>query len=159
MLAKPRAYVETSVISYLTALPSRDIVLGAHQEITREWWANRDNLELFVSQFVIDEASEGDKNAAKRRLTALQEASLLDVTEDAIVLADNLIIKGGLPAKSRLDALHIAIATVNGLDYLVTWNCKHIANAFLRIRIEDICREIGFEPPLICTPLELVKEP
>lgn len=158
MPANQKAYIETSIVSYLTALPSRDLVRTAHQQVTRDWWAVRSNFDLFISQFVLDEASSGDVDAAARRLTALQEASLLDVTEDAIVLAENLIAAGGLPAKARIDALHIAIATVHGMDYLLTWNCKHIANASLRGRIEDLCREAGFEPPVICTPLELAME-
>jgi hypothetical protein len=85
-------------------------------------------------------------------------ATLLDVTEDAIVLAGDLIDGGGLPAKARLDALHVAMATVHGMDFLITWNCKHIANAATRYVIEDLCRAAGFEPPIICTPLELLRD-
>jgi hypothetical protein len=155
---KPTVYIETSIVSYLTARPSPEIVRAAHQQVTRDWWSNRGNFELFASQFVLDEASAGDPGAAADRLAALAEASVLDVTEDAIVLAEKLVAGGGLPSKARVDALHVAIAAVNGMDYLLTWNCRHIANAMLRGRIEELCRDAGFEPPAICTPLELPKE-
>ena len=158
MSTKPRAYVETSIVSYLAARPSRDIVLAAHQAVTREWWASRGDYELYTSQFVLDEAAAGDVKAAKERLSALDEAVLLDVTDDAIGLAEHLVRGGGLPAKARVDALHVAMAAVHGMDFLLTWNCTHIANATLRGRIENICRVAGFEPPVICTPLELPKE-
>jgi hypothetical protein len=158
-VTNPRVYVETSVISYLAAFTtSRDLVLAAHQQVTREWWAGRGVFDIYVSQFVLDEASGGDPEAAARRLAAVQEAVLLEVTDDAIALAEQLIAGGGLPARARVDALHVAIATVHGMDYLLSWNCTHIANAALRGRIEAICKAAGFEPPVICTPLELMKE-
>lgn len=158
MPRNPKTYIETSVVSYLTAWPSRDLILAAHQQITREWWSNRSGYDLYVSQFVIDEASAGDQSAVASRLAALSEATLLDVTEDVIVLGERLILGGGLPAKAKVDALHIAVAAVHGMDYLLTWNCKHIANATMRGRIGDLCREAGFDPPVICTPFELGKE-
>src|SRR5436190_8937278 len=155
---KPKGYIETTVVSYLTAWPSRDLVRAAHQQITREWWATRGNYDLYISQFVIDEAGAGDQVAAADRLAALREIALLEVTEDAILLGERLIAGGGLPATARVDALHVAMAAVHGVDYLLTWNCKHIANATMRDRIEELCREAGFEPPVICTPFELGKE-
>lgn len=155
---KPKTYVETSIVSYLMARPNRDLVLAAHQQLTRDWWASRDRFELFVSQFVLDEAAAGDQEAAAKRLTALAEAAVLDVTEDVITLAESLTGAGGLPSEARVDALHVAIAAVHGMDYLLTWNCRHIANAALRGTIEERCRAAGFEPPTICTPLELPKE-
>jgi len=154
----PKTYVETTIVSYLTAWPSRDLVRAAHQQVTREWWATRGSFELFISQFVLDEAAAGDAAAATQRLDALREVALLDVTEDAILLAGDLVAGGGLPAKARVDALHVAMAAVHGMDFLLTWNCKHIANAATRGTIEDLCRAAGFEPPIICTPLELPKE-
>jgi hypothetical protein len=157
-MAGPRIYVETSVISYLTALGSRDLVLSAHQEVTRNWWAARDRFELFISQFVVDEASSGDPVAAARRLDALNGLALLDISDAAAGLAVELVDKGGLPSKAKVDALHVAIAADNGMDYLLTWNCTHIANAALRGRIEAICRACGVEPPTICTPLELMQD-
>jgi len=155
---RPKAYVETTVVSYLTALPSRDLVLAAHQQITRDWWSTRDTFEMFVSQFVLDEASAGDATAADSRVAVLRDLVLLDLTPDATLLAAELVRGGGVPEKAKIDALHIAVASVHGMDYLVTWNCTHIANATMRGRIEAICRRAGFDPPVICTPLELVKE-
>ena len=107
---------------------------------------------------LLDEAAAGDEDAAASRLAALAEAAVIEVTEDAILLAEKLIAGGGLPVQARVDALHVAMAAVHGMDYLLTWNCRHIANATLRGKIEELCREAGFEPPTICTPLELPKE-
>lgn len=158
MPMNPKTYIETSIVSYLIAWPSRDLVRAAHQQVTSDWWATRGSFDLFTSQFVLDEAAAGDEGAAASRLAALEDAVLLEVTEDAILLAENLVTGGALPPKARVDALHVAMAAVHGMDYLLTWNCKHIANASLRGRIEDLCRAAGFEPPIICTPLELPRE-
>lgn len=155
---KQRVYVETTVISYLTALPSRDLVLAAHQQVTRDWWSAREVFQLYVSQFVVDEASAGDAAAAERRVAVLRDLTFLDLTSAATLLAGELVRRGGVPAKAKTDALHIAVASVHGMDYLVSWNCTHIANATMRGRIEEICRGAGFDPPVICTPIELVKE-
>jgi hypothetical protein len=155
---RPTTYVETSVVSYLTARPSRDLVRAAHQEVTCEWWAARGEFDLFASQLVVDEATAGDAEAASARRSTRRDMQLLDVTPQAVALARRLLAGGGLPAKARIDAFHVAIAAVHGMDFLVTWNCKHIANATTRSLIEAICRRAGFEPPVICTPLELVKE-
>jgi predicted nucleic acid-binding protein len=158
MPVKPKVYIETSVVSYLTARPSRDLVRAAHQQVTRDWWETRGSFDLFTSQFVHDEATAGDEGAAASRFDALQVAVLLEITDDAILLAERLVAGGGLPPSARVDALHVAIAAVHGIDFLLTWNCRHLANASLRGRIEDLCRAAGFEPPLICTPLELPRE-
>ncbi len=155
---KLRVYVETTIISYLTALPSRDLVRAGQQQITREWWANRLDFEIYASQFVLDEAGRGDPSAAARRLAVLGDVTLLDATDDAAALGRALVVGGGLPRTARIDALHVAVATVHGMDFLLSWNCKHIANAVTRARIEQICREAGHEPPTICTPLEFAKE-
>jgi hypothetical protein len=156
---KPKTYVETSLVSYLTSRPSEDQVCAAHQQVTRTWWwMGRKTFDLYASQFVLDEAAKGDSEAAARRLAALEDIPLLEVTEEATALAARILSGGGLPSQARVDALHVAVATVHGMDYIVTWNCKHIANAMLRSRIEGICRLAGFEPPVICTPIELVEE-
>jgi hypothetical protein len=155
---KQKAYVETSMVSYLTAHPSEDLVRAAHQQVTREWWAGRQAFDIYVSQFVLDEASKGDPEAAALRLATLEQIAVLDVNDDATVLTEELIAGGGLPQQARVDAFHVAVATVHGMDYLLSWNCKHIANATLRSRIEAICRAAGYEPPVICMPLELVEE-
>ena len=156
---KPRVYLETTVPSYLTAWPSKELVMAGHQQVTREWWElRRQDFDVFVSQFVIDEASAGDPDAARRRLEVLSDLPLLDPSDDVQPLADELMKGVPLPAKAVADSLHIAIATVNGMQYLLTWNCAHIANAELRVNIEAVCRKFGYQPPVICTPEELLKE-
>jgi len=153
---KPTIYVETSVVSYLVARPSRDLIVAAHQQLTSDWWNNkRQGYELFISEIVLDEARAGDEQEAAKRVTALQGLSLLEINEDTIRLAEKLVESHAMPKKAAHDALHIAIACVNGMDYLLTWNCKHIANAKMRNRIEEVCRDAGYAPPTICTPEEL----
>lgn len=125
-----KLYVETSVISYLTARPSRDVISQAHQELTREWWGRaQTEFELYTSRLVVAEAQLGDAAAAAARLLVLEPITLLAETPESRLLAQKLLAAGGLPQKAASDALHIAVATVHGMDYLVTWNCKHIANA------------------------------
>lgn len=155
---KTSIYVETSIVSYLTAWPKRDLVLAAHQEVTREWWAKRATFELYVSQLVLDEAAAGDVSAAADRLEALRDLPLLELTAEATGLGRDLLRQAALPSKAAADALHIALAAVHGVDCLLTWNCAHIANATMRPKIEAICRGNGFEPPVICTPLELMED-
>ena len=155
---KPRLYVETSIVSYLTARPSHDLVRAAHQQITRDWWETRSSFDLCVSQFVIDEARAGDPEAATLRLAALREVVLLELVPEAGEPARELLRLGGMPETAYVDAVHVALSAVHGLDYLLTWNCTHIANATMRGRIEAICRGAGFEPPIICTPVEFVQE-
>jgi hypothetical protein len=153
---KAAIYIETSVVSYLVARPSRDIIVAAHQQLTSDWWDNqRNQYDLFISQIVLDEARAGDKQQAAKRVVALQDITLLEVNEEVIHLAENLVQSHAVPKKAAQDALHIAIACVNGMDYLLTWNCKHIANAKLRSKIEKVCRDFGYIPPVICTPEEL----
>jgi len=155
---KPSLYLETSIVSYLTARPSHDLIRAAHQQVTRDWWETRSAFDLYISQFVLDEARADDSHAAGRRLAALREAKLLELTDDTGGLARKILDLGGMPAKAYVDAVHVAVAAVHGLDYLLTWNCAHIANATMRGKIEAICRATGFDPPVICTPLEMAKE-
>lgn len=155
---RPKVYVETSVISYLTAWPSRDLVKAAHQQITREWWATRGKFDVYVSQIVLREASSGDAAAANARMESLSGFPVLTAGPEASALAQQLLIRGSLPAKAAVDALHIAISVVNGIDYLLTWNCTHIANATMRLQIERVCRQCGYEPVVLCTPEELMEE-
>jgi hypothetical protein len=131
-------------------------VQAAHQQITRKWWERRKDFDLFVSQAVTTEAGRGDSGAAARRLAVLDDIAALEVTEDASRLAEAFIEQHALPAKAAVDALHIAVAVVMGMDYVLTWNCTHIANAAIRPRIEEACRKLGYEPPVICTPEELM---
>ena len=138
---KPKVYIETTVVSYLTARPSRDVVIAGYQQTTRLWWRDAAaRFELVASQLVLREAAAGDADAAKDRLAALASITLLDATEEATELAEQLIHSGAIPVKAAEDAAHIAIAVTNGADYLVTWNCRHIANATMRTHIEQVCR-------------------
>lgn len=158
MICLPKVYLETSIPSYLASRPSNDLRVCANQNISLDWWTNRRHLfELYISELVIDESSLGDIEAARRRLDFLIDIPLLQNNEKTKQLAGYLLDKGSLPPKARLDALHIAIATVHGIEYLLTWNCTHIANAIMRPKIEQGCRDCGFEPPIICTPQELME--
>ena len=155
---KPKLYIETSIPSYLTARPSNDIRAMANQNSTIEWWENRrSDFDIFISEFVLAESAQGHPEASARRIEAISGILELEVTEKAKMLAKALIEEGPLPEKSEIDAYHIAVATVNGMDYLLTWNCTHIANAMMRPKVEAVCRFHGFEPPIICTPQELME--
>jgi hypothetical protein len=157
-MANPRVYVETSVISYLTALPSRDLLVAAHQQVTRDWWSSRTRFDLFVSDAVLQEVERGDGAAAARRLAALDGIPVLSATLSAQALATEFLRAAAMPSKAAIDAVHVAIAATHGVDFLITWNCTHIANAAVRGKIEAVCRDAGFRPPAICTPLELPGE-
>ncbi len=152
-------YIETSIVSYLAARPSRDLITAAHQQATHDWWENhRPAFDLLASQLVLQEASRGDPDAARSRLDALQEIKLLPVPEEAIGLAQQVTRAAILTPDDFEDALHISIATVYGIDYLLTWNFKHMANVPIQKRIAALTRSLGFEMPAICTPLELIGE-
>lgn len=154
----PRVYVETSVISYLTARPSRDLVIAAHQEVTHEWWLNRRAaFALFYSEAVRDEAAMGDPLAAAQRLTLLAELNLLEIAVQAFDLANALVQATALPAKARVDALHIAIAAYEHMDFVLTWNFKHIANAQSASKVRKVCESFGLDCPVLCSPLELLE--
>ena len=154
----PSAYIETSVVSYLTARPSRDVVVAAYQEVTREWWRSvRARFTVFVSELVVAEVGAGDPGAARARLKVLEGIPRLRATEDSEMLARNLVALGAVPREAGDDAAHIAIAVTNGIDYLVTWNLRHIANATMRSRIEEVCRRSGYVPAVICTPNEILE--
>jgi predicted nucleic acid-binding protein len=156
---KPTVYIETTILSYLTAWRSPELVMAANQEATRNWWdGSRPGFDLFISQLVVAEAASGDAEAAQRRLAAIDGLPALDISRQVEELAARLLAGAALPEKAKNDALHIAVAAVHGVEYLLTWNCTHIANAVMRPRIEAICRAAGYEPPIICTPLELMKE-
>ena len=154
-----RVYLETSFISYLTAAPreSRDPIAAAHQQITIEWWSRRRaDFDLVVSQVVIDELQMGEPTFAKNRLEVVASLPRLRVTDQMIALARDILAKGFLPQKAFPDALHIAIATVHQIEYLLTWNCKHIANVEVLPRIANLFEDIGLILPIICTPEELL---
>jgi predicted nucleic acid-binding protein len=138
---KPRVYIETSIVSYLMARPSNDIRAAANQNTTVEWWgARRTFFEPFVSEFVIAEISLGHSAAAERRMAVIDGIPELEITEEVRVLAKALITEGPIPPKAEIDAYHIAVAAVHGIDYLLKWNCTHIANAIMRPKVEYVCR-------------------
>lgn len=158
-MIKPKVYLETSIISYLAARPSRDLVVAAHQQITAEWWdKSRRRFDLYTSELVIREAGAGDPEAASRRLEFLKGLPSLTIDEGALSLARVLVESGAVPRQAAEDALHIAMATMNGMDFLLTWNCKHIANATMWPRIAVVCRVQGFDPAAIATPEQLAEE-
>lgn len=157
---RPTVYIETSVFGYLAMRPSAQLVTAAHQQVTREFWDDhRPRFDLFVSLAVVDECMAGDSDAAAERGAFLHGIPVLDVTDEVLSLARSLAAGIPLPPKASVDAVHIAATAVHGLDYLVTWNCKHIANPAMRGTIEAVCRAAGYVTPVICTPLELIEVP
>ena len=155
---KRKIYVETSVISYLTARPSKTIIGAAHQQLTLAWWEKSAQYDLMVSEVVIRECGAGDSESAKKRLDVVRNLPLLLITDQAIKIAEALINEKIVPLKAIEDALHIAIATAHGMDYLVTWNCRHIANPEIQRGIASYLENIGTALPFICTPEELLGE-
>ena len=138
----PTAHIETSVVSQLSARPSQDVVVAAYQEVTRERWRDAAATFHFVaSKLVLAECRAGDRSAAHARLKALEGVALVDASPDAEDLARRLLDPGAVPREAAADAAHIAIAVTNGVEYLVTWNFRHIANAAMRVRIERACRD------------------
>ncbi len=153
-----RVYIETTVISYLTARASRDVVIAGHQQSTHEWWDNRRaDYELCASELVLREAGSGDPQAAQERLVVLKAMILLQTRPEALALAEELVKAGALPTKAADDALHIAIAADQKIPYLLTWNLRQMVNATMRPLIESVCAAKGFKAPIICTPEELRK--
>ena len=156
-MPQSKVYLETTIVSYLVASPSADLIQAAHQQATRNWWAGRNRFDLFVSRAVVAEAERGAQDAAARRVEALRGIPNLQFGRNVAALARRLMQSGTLPPNARLDAGHVAVAAVNGMDYLLTWNLRHLANAALRGKIEGVCRDAGTVPPIICTPEELVE--
>lgn len=156
---KKSVYIETSIPSYLMARPSRDVRVAAWQQITSEWWDTaRKDYEIFTSELTIVEASGGNPEAAERRLAVLREIPELKIDEEVQQLAELLISMGGIPPFAEADALHVAVAAVHRMDYLLTWNCRHIDNATKKPIIRSICIGAGYPYPEICTPMELLPE-
>jgi hypothetical protein len=150
-------YIETSVVSYLTSKPSRDLIVAAHQQITQEWWENvlLQNFEPCISEVVIEEAGQGDPSAAERRLSKLVGIHIIPTTSETKELATAYLHCLSLPQSAGLDAAHLAIAVLNDVDYLVSWNCKHIANGRVIRLIQEENKNRGLKTPVICTPEEL----
>ena len=150
-------YIETSVISYLRQSPSSQVVMAAHQLLTNKWWNDeRTNYELVVSQYVIDEASAGDPMLAADRLQSLDGIAVLPPDPEITRIANEIISRAILPPKAQVDALHIACVAHHRIQYLLTWNCRHIANAKILPRIYGVLNDFGIPIPIICTPEELL---
>lgn len=155
---KPYIYIETSVISYLTAKPSKDLVKLACQQMTKSWWnAGRLETSHFISPYVVEETNAGDPVAAAERIKAIQIIPVLPITTEIPALAEFLLLGGGLPPKARLDALHIACAAYHEMDVLLTWNCTHIANPSQLPVMRGLCAAKGYKLPELVTPFELME--
>lgn len=154
---KPTVYIETTIPSLLTAWPSRDVETSAQQIATREWWERRrPDFELFVSPEVLSEAAQGDAEAARVRREAIAAVPVLAVTDEVEELTRRILATGLIPLRATRDAAHIAFATVHGMDFLLTWNCRHIHNAMISRRLSGVCATMGFSLPVLCTPRELM---
>ncbi len=152
-----KIYIETSVVSYLTARPSNSLIVAAWQKETIDWWeTQKDRFDLYISEVVVEEASRGDPSAVSRRLAALEGIEILRLNKSVVDLSKALIQEGGIPKKALDDALHVAITTVHRIDFLLTWNCRHIDNAEMKPKIRKIIEEQGYLCPEIATPIELM---
>lgn len=152
-------YIETSIVSYLRQRPSSQVVMAARQLLTHQWWdEERGNYELVTSQYVLDEASVGDPALAAERLQLLDGIPLLPLDLPIGVIANEIVARAILPPKASIDALHIAAVAHHRIEYLLTWNCRHIANAKILPRIHDVLRDLGIPIPIICTPEEMVDD-
>jgi predicted nucleic acid-binding protein len=152
-------YLETSILGHLTARPTTNSILTANIELTKEWWQSRRSaFEIYVSGAVLTEVSRGDAEIAALRLDFVRGFPLLPIDRPVEELAARFLLESNLPSKADIDALHIATATVHGVNYLLTWNCKHIANATIERKLRKISLDAGYELPIICTPYELLQE-
>jgi hypothetical protein len=157
-MAKPKVYLESSVISFYANRRSKDLVVAAYQEISVDWWEKElHKYQPYVSQFVVEEISRGDSHAAKSRVNAIKNFPLLDLPDEVFDLAKSYLKEVQIPRKSQLDAFHISAAVVNRMDYILSWNFHHIANVFVKEKIQRINKRLGFETPIICTPEELIE--
>ena len=152
-------YIESTIPSYVVARAARDLLQAARQQLTQDWWEFwRTQYELFTSQIVLDEISVGETAMAQQRLNAMAQIKLLDVTDEANALTKHILASGLLPIHADRDAAHIALATVHEMDILLSWNCRHIANAAIQARLRRLVEESGFSLPVLCTPEEMTGE-
>jgi PIN domain len=150
-------YIETSILGYLTARSTKNLILAANMEITKDWWEFRRNaFILYTSEAVLEEVAQGDTEIAAQRLDILRDFPLLALNQAVQDLAAQFLTRSSLPPKAKVDAIHIAAATVHGMDYLLTWNCKHIANAQIQGKLAEISLDFGYVLPVLCTPNELM---
>ncbi len=154
---KASVYIETTIVSYLTARPTRDALKAARQRITREWWAKQRPLfACYVSKPVLEEIACGETAMATKRVAAVRDMPTLAVSDLAAGIAADLLRRGYLPPKAAMDALHVAVAAASGMEFLLTWNCTHIANAQVEKMAMALCAERGLAFPVICTPEQLM---
>ena len=157
-MTRPTAYIETTVIGHLVGRILADPIVAGRQAVTRQWWPSATTkYRLFVSSVVADECGAGDPEAAKERIAVLDSLEFIATSPAVDQLARNLIEEFAVPKTEPRDAVHISLSAVNGLEYLVSWNFKHIVNPTTRAAIERVCRNAGFVPPMICTPDELLE--
>ena len=155
---KPRVYIETSVISYLTSKPSRDLIIAGHQRLTLDWWDRElPKFNAVVSPIVLDEVARGDPGAPAERLKVTARMKLLPVDQAVRQLAARYLGELGFPEIAKVDALHLAVAAFHAVDYLVTWNCRHIANGRIIKRLTEVNLGLDIATPVICTPEELME--
>lgn len=153
----PSLYLETTIPSYLGARPSRDLIIAAHQQITHEWWTQaKIKYDLYISQTVLDEIILGNEEAADRRLSFVEDLPILPVTDKIEILAEKYLTELHLPPKASLDAVHLACVVENKLDYLLTWNCKHLAHGETIRHLQILNLRLGLATPIILTPEELL---
>ena len=153
----PTVYLETTIPSYLASRPSKDLVVAGEQLLTHEWWeTRRSQFDLYVSELVIEEASAGDPERAQQRLALISNLKPLTIDDATMQLAQSLIGSGLIPAKAAADATHLAISSRCGIDFLLTWNCRHIANAQILKELSKVVEENGYSLPFVCTPIELM---
>lgn len=153
-----RVYLETSVVSYRTSRPSGDLITSGNQKATHDWWDKEfSKHDVFISALVVTEVGRGNSTEASKRLAAISGIPELAVTAEAIALAKLLVESGAIPSQAADDAFHLAIAVVHQIEFLLTWNCKHLANPLTRRRMDNVCREAGYQPTTICTPYQLME--
>ena len=155
---KAALYIESTIFSYLTAKPSRDLIVAAHQQLTTEWWdLIRPHVDCYISPFVIQEVSAGDEGAAIRRVELLKDIPVLEINKEIQKLAEKYFDSLDIPEKARLDALHLAVAVWHEIDYLLSWNCRHIVSGRVKNVLEEINSQLNIKTPVLCTPEELME--
>ena len=155
---KVTVYIESTIVSYLAAKPSRDLIVAAHQQLTTEWWnLIRPQVDCFVSPFVIQEISAGDKEAANKRIEIVKDIKVLELNQEIQKIAQRYFDLLEIPEKARLDASHLAVAVWHEIDYLLSWNCRHIVSGRVKKVLEKINAQLNIKTPVLCTPEELME--
>ena len=155
---KPSVYIESTIVSYLTARPSRDLIVVAHQQITVEWWDDvLPQVDGFISPFVNQEISRGDPVIAQKRVDAMRDLPVLEINDEIQELAEKYFFAFEIPGRARTDAAHLAVAVWHEIDYLLSWNCRHIVSGRIKKLLEDINVVLGLKTPVLCTPEELME--